>query len=36
MLGMRVKNPAHPGGIVKSEIVEALDLPSPMLRVCWA
>jgi addiction module HigA family antidote len=24
--GIRMKNPAHPGGFVKSEIVEALDL----------
>ena len=24
--GMRMKNPAHPGGFVKSEIVEALGL----------
>jgi addiction module HigA family antidote len=24
--GIRVKNPAHPGGFVKSEIIEALDL----------
>ena len=24
--GMRMKNPAHPGGVVKSEIVEALGL----------
>jgi antitoxin HigA-1 len=24
--GIRVKNPAHPGGLVKSEIVEALEL----------
>jgi addiction module HigA family antidote len=24
--GFRMKNPAHPGGFVKSEIVEALDL----------
>jgi addiction module HigA family antidote len=26
MNGIRMKNPAHPGGFVKSEIVEALDL----------
>jgi addiction module HigA family antidote len=26
MQGIRVKNPAHPGGFVKSEIIEALDL----------
>jgi len=26
ILGIRMKNPAHPGGFVKSEIVEALDL----------
>ena len=25
-LGIRMKNPAHPGGFVKSEIVEALEL----------
>ncbi|ABC23576.1 HigA family addiction module antitoxin [Rhodospirillum rubrum] len=25
-LGLRVKNPAHPGGFVKSEIIEALGL----------
>lgn len=25
-LGIRMKNPAHPGGFVKSEIVEALGL----------
>ena len=25
-LGLRMKNPAHPGGFVKSEIVEALGL----------
>ncbi len=24
--GLRMKNPAHPGGFVKSEIVEAMDL----------
>ena len=24
--GIRMKNPAHPGGFVKSEIVDALDL----------
>lgn len=24
--GLRMKNPAHPGGFVKSEIIEALDL----------
>ena len=24
--GIRMKNPAHPGGFVKSEIIEALDL----------
>jgi addiction module HigA family antidote len=24
--GIRMKNPAHPGGFVKSEIVEALEL----------
>jgi antitoxin HigA-1 len=24
--GIRMKNPAHPGGFVRSEIVEALDL----------
>lgn len=24
--GIRMKNPAHPGGFVKSEIVEAMDL----------
>ena len=24
--GIRLKNPAHPGGFVRSEIVEALDL----------
>ena len=24
--GVRMKNPAHPGGFVKSEIIEALDL----------
>ena len=24
--GLRLKSPAHPGGFVKSEIVEALDL----------
>src|SRR3954466_13021373 len=24
--GIRMKNPAHPGGFVKTEIVEALDL----------
>ena len=24
--GIRMKNPAHPGGFVKSDIVEALDL----------
>ena len=24
--GIRMKDPAHPGGFVKSEIVEALDL----------
>ena len=24
--GIRVKNPAHPGGFVKSEIIEALEL----------
>ena len=23
--GIRMKNPAHPGGFVKSQIVEALD-----------
>ncbi len=26
MPGVRMKNPAHPGGFVKSEIIEALDL----------
>jgi addiction module HigA family antidote len=26
ILGIRMKNPAHPGGFVKSEIVEALEL----------
>ena len=26
MQGIRMKNPAHPGGFVKSEIVEALGL----------
>ena len=26
MQGIRVKNPAHPGGFVKSEIIEALGL----------
>lgn len=26
MQGIRIKNPAHPGGFVKSEIIEALDL----------
>jgi len=26
MQGVRMKNPAHPGGFVKSEIVEALGL----------
>ena len=26
MQGIRMKNPAHPGGFVKSEIIEALDL----------
>ena len=26
MRGIRMKNPAHPGGFVKSEIVEALGL----------
>lgn len=26
MLGIRMKNPAHPGGFVKSEVVEALGL----------
>ena len=24
--GIRIKNPSHPGGFVKSEIIEALDL----------
>ena len=24
--GIRMKNPAHPGGFVKSEIIQALDL----------
>ena len=24
--GIRMKNPAHPGGFLKSEIIEALDL----------
>jgi plasmid maintenance system antidote protein VapI len=24
--GIRMKNPAHPGGFVKSEIIEALEL----------
>ncbi len=24
--GLRMKNPAHPGGFIKSEIIEALDL----------
>ena len=24
--GIRMKNPAHPGGFVKTEIIEALDL----------
>ncbi len=27
MQGIRMKNPAHPGGFVKSEIIEALELP---------
>ncbi len=26
MQGIRIKNPAHPGGFVKSEIIEALGL----------
>ena len=26
MQGIRMKNPAHPGGFVKSEIIEALEL----------
>ena len=26
MLGIRMKSPAHPGGFVKSEIIEALEL----------
>jgi len=26
MQGIRMKNPAHPGGFVKSEIIEALGL----------
>jgi len=26
MQGIRLKSPAHPGGFVKSEIIEALDL----------
>lgn len=26
MLGVRMKNPAHPGGFVKSEVIEALGL----------
>ena len=25
--GIRMKNPAHPGGFVKSEIIEGLGLP---------
>ena len=24
--GIRIKNPAHPGGFVKSEVIEALEL----------
>ena len=24
--GLRMKNPAHPGGFIKSEIIEALEL----------
>lgn len=26
MQGIRLKNPAHPGGFIKSEIIEALEL----------
>ncbi len=29
MEGMRMRDPAHPGGFVKSEVIEALGLSVP-------
>jgi hypothetical protein len=34
--GFRVKNPAHPGGLVKSEIVEAPELSVTDAARRWA
>jgi len=34
--GIRMKNPAHPGGFVKSEIIEPLDLSVTDAGGRWA